>query len=109
MPDSLNRAIFNTLALNFLISNAYFDGKIFHMKITHILLLTVLLLLAGSAQSQTQKWSSLEYNHSSGPVSPEYQYSYRIIISYDGSANVTSKTPMARSSGNLRYLPARRV
>ena len=91
IPVSLNRAHFNTLALNFLISNAYFDGKIFRMKIKHILLPVVMLLLAGSAQSQTQKWSSLEYSHWSGPVSPEYQYNYRIIISYDGSANVTYK------------------
>lgn len=61
------------------------------MKITHILLLTVLLLFAGSVQSQTQKWSALEYSHWSGPVSPEYQYRYSIIISNDGYANVTYK------------------
>lgn len=34
--------------------------------------------------AQEGSWSSISYTHSNGPVSPEYQYSYTIVIDTDG-------------------------
>lgn len=39
----------------------------------------------GNTQENNRNWEILEYSFSSGPVSPKYQYSYRIIINYDRS------------------------
>ncbi len=47
-----------------------------------------LLFLSSSAWSQTAEWSTLEYYHSNGPVSPEYQYNYSVIINDDGSSRL---------------------
>lgn len=36
--------------------------------------------------AQSTRWSTIEYQHSSGPVSPEYQYEYKVVINEDGSS-----------------------
>ena len=46
------------------------------------------IFLFSSAKSQTTDWSTLEYYHSNGPVSPEYQYNYKVLINYDGSSRL---------------------
>lgn len=39
------------------------------------------LLISGISFSQSDRWSSISYSYSSGPVSPEYQYHYILNIS----------------------------
>lgn len=40
----------------------------------------------GNTQESNWNWEILEYSFWSGPVSPKYQYSYKILINYDKSA-----------------------
>lgn len=58
-----------------------------------------LLFLSSSAWSQTPAWSTLEYYHSNGPVSPEYQYNYSVIINEDGF----SKLVYTNKEGTKEY------
>lgn len=48
-------------------------------------ILPVLMALNGSLNAQNTHWATLDYSYSKGPVSPEYQYNYRIIINEDRS------------------------
>lgn len=50
-----------------------------------IVFLTAFMTLTGSLIAQNTHWSTLDYSYSKGPVSPEYQYNYRIIINEDRS------------------------
>jgi len=54
----------------------------------------------GNAQEINRNWEILDYSFRSGPVSPEYQYGYRIIINYDRSCFMQYSI---RGSGNLEY------
>lgn len=55
-----------------------------------IIYVTLLLLFvaAGSAYSQSDKWSSISYSYSKGPVSPEYQYNFKINLDNNGNGKL---------------------
>lgn len=59
------------------------------MKQLKYIFLTVFLLVPVLSFAQMPRWSMLEYKHSSGPVSPEYQYNYTVVISEDGSSKLS--------------------
>lgn len=61
-------------------------NKIITMK--KIILILILLCISYSSFAQNVRWSDVSFSFSKGPVSPEYQYSYNIIISEDGSAKL---------------------
>ncbi|MEO6693808.1 MAG: hypothetical protein ABIY50_10380 [Ignavibacteria bacterium] len=50
--------------------------------------LAISLLMVTAAFAQSNKWSSITYTYSKGPVSPEYQYNYSIDISPDGNGKL---------------------
>jgi hypothetical protein len=54
----------------------------------------------GNTQEINRNWEILDYSFSSGPVSPEYQYGYRIIINYDRSCFIQYFIP---GSDNFEY------
>lgn len=64
------------------------------IKIKFILALFVLIVFSFSSNETEAKdrWTIVEYNYSSGPVSPEYFYSMKITINRDGSASITYST-----------------
>jgi hypothetical protein len=47
------------------------------------------IILTNSLFAQNNKWSAISYTYSKGPVSPDYQYSYIILINRDGSGKLT--------------------
>ncbi|MFZ1320887.1 MAG: hypothetical protein WAT71_04965 [Ignavibacteria bacterium] len=49
----------------------------------NLLIIVFLFALSLSVSSQTS-WEQITYHHLSGPVSPEYQFSYNILINSDG-------------------------
>ncbi|MBS1517039.1 MAG: hypothetical protein JSS91_03040 [Bacteroidetes bacterium] len=49
-----------------------------------IFIVICFLISAGYSFSQDTHWSSFSYYYSNGPVSPEYQYNYRIIMNEFG-------------------------
>lgn len=67
-----------------------------------ILLLGILTISfsCGNSQENNPEWGILEYSYRSGPVSPEYQYSYQIIINKDKSGILQYTFP---TSENLEY------
>lgn len=46
------------------------------------------LFLNSQMFAQNTHWSTLEYSYSKGPVSPEYQYNYKIIINENGEGTL---------------------
>lgn len=52
------------------------------MKIYFTLVIVFLFSLSAGAQI---KWEQISYYHTSGPVSPEYQFNYNIKINSDGT------------------------
>ncbi len=56
------------------------------MKIALILAVLLGAFTVKNTEAQTPKWSTIEYINSSGPVSPEYQYNYKVVINNDGSS-----------------------
>lgn len=50
-----------------------------------IVFLPAFMILTDSLSAQNTHWSTLDYSYSKGPVSPEYQYNYRIIVNEDRS------------------------
>lgn len=61
------------------------------MKKLIFLFLSALLFSTSFAQSN--KWSSVSYSYSKGPVSPEYQLNYTININNDGTGLLTYTKP----------------
>jgi hypothetical protein len=59
------------------------------MRLPNIILAIVFLIPAVMIQAQTPRWSTVEYYHSSGPVSPEYQYHYTILIEENGNSKLS--------------------
>jgi len=53
-----------------------------------LIFLAITLFIVSASFAQSNKWSSISYSYSKGPVSPEYQYSYTIDISADGSGKL---------------------
>lgn len=53
-------------------------------KMKKLLILFALIFFAGNISAQNTHWSTLEYSYTKGPVSPEYQFSYKIIINENG-------------------------
>jgi len=45
-------------------------------------------MICSTAFAQSNKWSSLSYSFSKGPVSPEYQYNYTININDNGTGTL---------------------
>ncbi|MEO8209381.1 MAG: hypothetical protein ABI840_02385, partial [bacterium] len=64
-----------------------------------IILLFMAIVLANSLYAQSNKWSSLAYSYSKGPVSPEFQYKYTISISSNGSGILT----YTKGSATINY------
>jgi hypothetical protein len=60
------------------------------MRILKLIAVFSAILLATVAPAQSPRWSTIEYVRSSGPVSPEYQYNYSVIINEDGSSKLIS-------------------
>lgn len=54
----------------------------------------------GNSQESKPEWGILEYSFWNGPVSPEYQYSYKIIINKDKEGILQYSFP---TSENLEY------
>lgn len=52
------------------------------------ILLFIVFFFSNSLIAQNNKWESISYTFSKGPVSPEYQYSYVISINNDGSGKL---------------------
>lgn len=47
--------------------------------------------ISNLSYSQDTDWATLDYHYSSGPVSPEYQYRFNVIIKKDGAGTVFSE------------------
>lgn len=58
------------------------------MKKTLLLLCIFGFVINYSAYPQQSKWSTISYSTTSGPISPEYQYNYSIIVNNNGSAKL---------------------
>lgn len=63
-----------------------------------ILFAAALLLISITAEAQYD-WEKIYYYHNSGPVSPEYQFVYNILISADG----TGKLDYTKSGKTIIY------
>ncbi len=57
------------------------------MKTLTVFIFSLIFLSSGYGQSN--KWSTILYSYSKGPVSPEFQYSYTILIYPDRSGTLT--------------------
>lgn len=64
-----------------------------------ILFIFLALIFTSAAYSQSGKWSTVTYNYSNGPVSPEYQYKFTININETGD----SKLIYTNNSGTKEY------
>lgn len=65
-----------------------------------LIILIFALCFVNTGFTQSTKWSSISYSYSKGPVSPEYQYSYTILVYSDGSGSI-SYTKSSGSSLNM--------
>lgn len=54
-----------------------------------LLLLAVFLLSTQVSFAQDNQWFTITYKYYSGPVSPQYQKTYSIIINHDRSAEIS--------------------
>lgn len=61
--------------------------------------LFLVLLISGISYSQSDRWSSISYSYSKGPVSPEYQYNFVINI----SENRTGKLIYTKNDKTSEY------
>ncbi len=50
-----------------------------------LFLLFILFTIPTAVFSQSSNWTTLESKYSAGPVSPEFQYNYSIVIGKDGT------------------------
>ena len=69
------------------------------MKKVFLMLCLFGFVVNHSVYSQQSKWSEVSYSTNSGPVSPEYQYNYTIMINNNGSA----KLVYTKSSNTNEY------
>jgi len=53
-----------------------------------LIFLAITLFAVSASFAQSNKWSSISYTYSKGPVSPEYQYNYTIDINPDGEGKL---------------------
>jgi len=58
------------------------------MKKLLFLIIVIFTSYSGFAQTKNDNWAILDYTYSKGPVSPEYQLSYKIILNKDGSGKL---------------------
>lgn len=58
-----------------------------------LIFLFLSVLICSASFAQTNKWSSVSYNYSKGPVSPEYQLNYTININSDGTGLLIYSKP----------------
>lgn len=65
-----------------------------------LIILIFALGFIGSGFAQSTKWSTISYSYSKGPVSPEFQFSYTILIYKDGSGSI-SYTKSSGTSMNM--------
>jgi len=68
--------------MNFKIKIVNFKIKIEMLK--YLLVILPVFFVTSFLFGQNTHWSTLEYSYSKGPVSPEYQYNYKIIINENG-------------------------
>lgn len=68
-------------------------------KITLTFILFLAVAFTGSLNAQSNKWASVAYAYSKGPVSPEFQYKYTISISSNGSGILT----YTKGSATINY------
>lgn len=67
-----------------------------------IFFLVFVFLFINSVNGQSDKWSTVTYKYSSGPVSPEYQYNYTIIIHRSGDGILSYTKSAATTEHNFR-------
>jgi len=53
-----------------------------------LIFLGIALFVVSTSFAQSNKWSSISYSYSKGPVTPEYQYNYTIDINPDGEGKL---------------------
>lgn len=53
-----------------------------------LIFFAIALFIVSTSFAQSNKWSSISYSYSKGPVSPEYQYNYTIDINPDGEGKL---------------------
>jgi len=58
-----------------------------------LIFLFLSILLFSTSYAQSNKWSTVSYSYSKGPVSPEYQLNYTININNDGTGLLTYTKP----------------
>lgn len=58
------------------------------MRMKKLIFLAITLFIVSTSFAQNNKWETITYYYSKGPVSPEYQYNYTINISADGSGQL---------------------
>ncbi|MDQ3194298.1 MAG: hypothetical protein M3P82_04775 [Bacteroidota bacterium] len=51
-----------------------------------LFLLLIFFTIPAIVFSQNNNWSTIESQYSAGPISPEFQFNYSIVINKDGSA-----------------------
>lgn len=54
-----------------------------------LLFLVFTFLLFSNGYSQSGEWASILYSYSKGPVSPEYQYNFNILLNETGAGKLT--------------------
>jgi len=57
------------------------------VKLIIILFLTLFCFRCSNSQDKNENWEVIEYTFNTGPVSPEYLYSYSVTISRNGICN----------------------
>lgn len=59
------------------------------------------MIFTGNVFSQDTHWSNLSYFYSNGTVSPEYQYSYQILLNEDGEGILNFKNADGNKEKNF--------
>jgi hypothetical protein len=65
------------------------------------LLLLFFVFISAPAFSQNN-WATVDYSYGSGPVSPEYQYNYQIVINSNGTGNMTYTKGTEKTENTFR-------
>lgn len=93
--------------MQFLFKNFYF--KIILMK--KLLFILFVLFVCSPVFAQFDNWATIDYTYSKGPVSPEYQLTYQIILDKSGNgkliyskASVTSEYDFKASKKSMKNL-----
>jgi len=73
-----------------------------NMKYLFILFLVVFAGFNCSSSKQYSEWSVVQLNYESGPISPEYQYSYSVIINNNKTCEYIYIFPMSNEK-KLQY------